>query len=123
MIFFKENLIYLRKQKGWSQKYCADLTGAKANSWNNWEKGLNYPQLEFIIKIADEFKVSLDALICQQLNRLIQKDSDIAVSDSDLVYIKEECPNCKDNERLMDSQIELISSLKAQIALLEKLKD
>lgn len=122
MIFFRENLIYLRKQKGWSQKYCANLTGAKANSWNNWEKGLNYPQLEFIIKIAGEFNVSLDALICKQLNELTQKDNDIAVSESDLVYTKEECSNCKDNERLLNSQAELISSLKAQIALLEKLK-
>lgn len=60
---FNENLIELRKQKGYSQEELAYQLGVSRQSISKWESGLSIPELERIIELADLFEISIDDLV------------------------------------------------------------
>lgn len=60
---FGENLMRLRKQKGYSQEELAHILGVSRQSISKWENNSTTPELERIMKIAKLFNVSLDELI------------------------------------------------------------
>lgn len=66
-LHFAENIKYLRRQNGLTQKEFAEKIGAGRVTVCNWEQGTREPELKVIIKIADFFQVSLDALILAEL--------------------------------------------------------
>ena len=54
----------LRKQKGWSQQKLAEKTGLSFNAITKIEQGLaKHPTLKTLLKLADAFGLSLDALV------------------------------------------------------------
>ena len=59
-----QNLVKLRKQKGWSQERLATESGISYNTLIKLERGgiLN-PKIETVIKLADALNVSLDELV------------------------------------------------------------
>ena len=59
----QDNLIQLRKQKGFSQEELAYQLGVSRQSVSKWEAGISLPELDRLIEIADLYKVSLDELI------------------------------------------------------------
>ena len=60
---FAEKLKKLRKSKeGLSQAKLADALGVTQQAVGRWEKDLNNPDHDILVKIADFFKVSLDYL-------------------------------------------------------------
>ena len=126
MIFFTENLIYLRKWKGWSQKHCADSLGVRSSSWNNWEKGLNYPKLEFIVRIAEKFNISVDSLIRINL-REKEEQEDISYLQKNVTDVKPQylssttCERCDERGEIINTQKELIDSLKSHNKLLQEM--
>ena len=60
---FGENLMRLRKQKGYSQEDLAHMLGVSRQVISKWENNSTTPKLERIMKIAELFDVSLDELI------------------------------------------------------------
>jgi transcriptional regulator with XRE-family HTH domain len=58
MVFFKENLRFLRKQRNLTQAEMLDACGFKRGAWNNYETGASTPNFSDILKIADFFNVS-----------------------------------------------------------------
>ena len=60
---FQENLKFLRKSNGISQKKLADTIGVAQSSINYWEKGKRIPSIEAVQKLADYFNVSLYELL------------------------------------------------------------
>ena len=60
---FGENLMRLRKQKGYSQEDLAHMLGVSRQVISKWENNSTTPKLERIMKIAELFNVSLDELI------------------------------------------------------------
>ena len=60
---FAERLKTLRKSRyGLSQAKLADELGVTQQAVGRWEKGLNMPDNNILLKIADYFHVSLDSL-------------------------------------------------------------
>lgn len=45
-----------------TQTQCAEKIGVKQQMWSKWESGLNVPSMEYQMKIADLFDVTLDFL-------------------------------------------------------------
>lgn len=91
----QENLVRLRKQKGYSQEELAYLLGISRQSVSKWESGSSIPELERLIEIADLFKVSLDELVKgekaveqgfvvsdEQLHRVIRKSKEFEYKSS-----------------------------------------
>lgn len=60
---FKNILKELRKQKGISQEELAKHLCIARSSVANWEQGLNFPNNEVLIQIADYFNCSIDYLL------------------------------------------------------------
>ena len=59
---FADKLKTLRKAKGITQEQLADVLGVTQQAVGRYEKGLNMPDNNIMIKIADYFCVSLDYL-------------------------------------------------------------
>lgn len=70
---FTERLKGLRDEINHSQQQIADFLGVTKSAYGNYEQGLNYPNTETIIKIADFFGVSLDYLFGRTDKRGINK--------------------------------------------------
>lgn len=57
-----DNIKRLRKQKGWSQTELAEQIGSHPSHVNRIETGKYKPSVDVLVKLADVFDVSLDAL-------------------------------------------------------------
>lgn len=61
---YLQNLVKLRKQKGWSQERLATESGISYNTLIKLERGgIVNPKIETVIKLADALNVSLDELV------------------------------------------------------------
>lgn len=60
---FGEKINNLRKEKNFSQDAFADLFHVTRQTVSNWENGKSYPDLETLLKISDEFQISVDDLL------------------------------------------------------------
>lgn len=60
---FAQNLIQLRKQRALSQEELAEILDVSRQAVSKWEAGINMPDIPKLIAIADEFGISLDALV------------------------------------------------------------
>ena len=53
----------LRKERGLSQKELAEKMNVTDKAVSKWERGLNFPDLFVLEKLADEFDISLVELL------------------------------------------------------------
>lgn len=53
----------LRKEKGLTQERLAEKLGVTNRSISRWENGVNMPDLDLLIELADYFDVSIDDLL------------------------------------------------------------
>ena len=53
----------LREEKGITQTQLAEQIGVSGKTVSKWEKGLSVPDAELLLKIADEFEVSVSELL------------------------------------------------------------
>jgi transcriptional regulator with XRE-family HTH domain len=58
-----DQLITLRKQKKLTIQNMADVLGIAKSTYASYETGYRQPPIDALIKIADFFKTSLDALV------------------------------------------------------------
>ena len=54
----------LREQKGFTQTDLAKQLGITRSSVNAWEQGISVPSTQYIVELAQIFKVSTDYLLC-----------------------------------------------------------
>lgn len=73
---FGENLINLRKQKGWSQDDLADNLNLSRQAISKWENNTSKPDIDNIKKISKVFSVGIDDL----LNNDVAKDKAVALN-------------------------------------------
>jgi len=60
---YLENLVALRKQKGWTQERLAQEASISYNTLIKLERnGIKNPKIETVVKLADALEVSLDEL-------------------------------------------------------------
>ena len=73
---FGENLINLRKQKGWSQDDLANNLNLSRQAISKWENDTSKPDLDNIKKISKIFSVTIDDL----LNNDVVKDKAVTLN-------------------------------------------
>lgn len=59
----KENLIMLRKLKGFSQEEIAEKIDISRQAYGKWESGETIPDIEKCAILADVYGVTIDSLI------------------------------------------------------------
>lgn len=74
---FGEKIKAERNKKGWTQDELAEMLFVSRQSVSKWEKGLNYPSIEIIIKISDLFGLTIDELLRsdEELTKKVIKES------------------------------------------------
>lgn len=63
----------IRKQRGMTQEEFARIFNVTRQTVSNWEKEKNYPDLETLIRMSEEFNISLDVMLkedTQMVNKL-----------------------------------------------------
>lgn len=60
---YGEALKYQRETAGLSQLELANKTGISHQNINRWEKGEVLPNIDFCVKLADFYGISLDELV------------------------------------------------------------
>lgn len=60
---FAENLMALRKQRGWSQEELGSQIGVTRQTVSKWEMGQSTPELEKLVELSRLFCLSLDQLV------------------------------------------------------------
>lgn len=58
-----ERINHVRKKNNLSQDAFANLFHVTRQTVSNWENGKSYPDLEMLLKISDEFHISVDELL------------------------------------------------------------
>ena len=59
---FAKNLVYLRKQKDFSQRELAEKVGVTQVAISQYESGESVPRINIAIKLADVFGVTCEEL-------------------------------------------------------------
>ena len=60
-------LIYLRKQKGYTQYEVSEILNISRSTLSRYEKGLRIPNAEILIQLAELYEVSCDYLLCEDI--------------------------------------------------------
>ena len=66
-----KNIIKIRKDNNLTQDDLANKYFVTRQTISNWENGKTYPDLETLVKISDDFNVSLDILLKED-NKMIK---------------------------------------------------
>lgn len=69
MELINKNIRFLREKEGWTQKQLADKLGIKKSMVGAYEEFRSVPLLKTSVRIADLFKVDLNVLIREDLDR------------------------------------------------------
>lgn len=59
----KMNIRPLREQHGMTQEDLAKRLGVKYPAVSKWERGMAYPSMNTVIKMAELFQVSMDVVL------------------------------------------------------------
>lgn len=68
MLYWTENMRYLRAKLGLSQQRLADELGITRARYSKYEYGMSEPPIELLIKIARYYQLSLDQLVSENLH-------------------------------------------------------
>lgn len=87
MSFFGKNIKKIRGVKGLSQQAFAEVFDLKRATLGAYEEGRSEPKIETIIKIANYFSISIDALLTSELtvNELLRFKGDLTIANEPLV--------------------------------------
>lgn len=103
----------LRTEKGWTQGELAIKLGSDARMISQYEKGKSTPSVEYVIKFAEIFDVSIDYLLVENAPRINLNQS----IDRKLIESLGEIDKLSEDDR--NSIIHIIKSLVTQ----NKVKD
>lgn len=60
---FCNNLVFFRKEKGYTQHNMAQMLGVVDSCYANWEQGRTEPDITNIIKLCEIFEIEADYLL------------------------------------------------------------
>ena len=66
---FAENLKQLRKEKQLSQEDLAEILDVSRQAVSKWEQGIGYPEVEKLLLLSGELRVSLDSLMATEITQ------------------------------------------------------
>lgn len=99
-----ENLLKLRKGRGFSQEELADVLGVSRQAISKWERNEAYPDTENLIALSKLYGVSLDTLVYSETQA-------VAPSSSEGTYTAD---STADTNTAADANDESVQSGKAQ---------
>ena len=67
---FGEILMQLRQEKHLSQAELGHIIYVSGGTISNYEKGVHYPDVEKLVRLADYFNVSIDYLLGRSISKL-----------------------------------------------------
>ncbi len=70
-----EKIIEIRKERKMTQEDLAKIFHVTRQTVSNWEHEKSYPDLQTIIQISDEFNISLDKLLKEDIQMVKKIDS------------------------------------------------
>lgn len=131
MDYFSTNIRFLRIQNSLKQSDMLDKVGITRTTWSSYENEVSQPDIDGILKIADFFNVSVEALLttdiqkenagdplpqsvwAQRKNKQVKKEKDAASGNllSELEQIK---------VQIQENQRQITASLHTIITLLQK---
>lgn len=83
-MYFSENLIKLRKGKGWSQEDLADKLDISRQAVSKWEVGTSKPDIDNLMKLSKLFSKPIDELVN---NKIVHTEAmSIAVKKRDFKH-------------------------------------
>lgn len=102
---FKDIILKLRNEKGFTQGQMADALGTSKSTVGMWEMGERFPSKELYEAIADYFNVDMDYLYGRtEIRKKVHFDNDgteyVAITpDSDLIIIQRERNKMSDKQK------------------------
>ena len=79
-----KNIVKIRKDNKLTQDDLAEKYYVTRQTISNWENGKSYPDLETLVKISDDFNISLDVLLKED-NKMVK---DISKKQKDYKWFK-----------------------------------
>lgn len=70
---FPKRLRELRTKRGWSQGQLGKMIGADLQRISKYERGVMWPTMELMVRLAKVFDVSVDYLVREEKNIAINK--------------------------------------------------
>ena len=87
-----EKIKILRKQNKWTQTQLSKELGITRSAVNGWERGISIPSTQYIVELAEIFKVSTDFLLGVNTTCSINvsglSDEDIAVINNLVEHLR-----------------------------------
>lgn len=106
----KDKIKELRVKKGWSQGQMAIQLKANQKQISAYERGVNIPSTEMLIKLSETFDVSLDYLVFETKGI----NTNIKIKDRDLLKQFEILDNLNENDKNLIKEILNLVILKNQ---------
>ena len=79
-MYFSENLRFLRQlRREMTQENLAEQMGVSRQTVSKWESGAAYPELDKLIELCQYFNCSMDAMLCEAMNKLNDAYSNLRV--------------------------------------------
>lgn len=75
------NIVKIRKDNNMSQEEFAEVFNVTRQTISNWENSKSYPDIQTLIKISDNFNISLDVLLKEDIE--LVKNIDVKVKETD----------------------------------------
>ena len=79
-MFFKENLVYLRKSYNLTQDSLAEQINVKRYNISDWEQGRSEPSLERLVSLCAFCDVNIDLMLGQKIEPFKKEDFAYCIS-------------------------------------------
>ena len=86
MLLLYENIRKYRRLKGLNQVELGQSLGVSKQCISNWENDNVLPSVEMLVRLADFFEVSTDALLGRDTRRSLSADG---LTDKEIAHIKD----------------------------------
>lgn len=81
-------LAELRVKRGWTQEQVAEMLGIKRARYNSWENGIAKPDIDFVDKLADLYKVTSDYILGRNVDSVAKATAPYWASSRDIRDLK-----------------------------------
>lgn len=76
---FQEKLMFLRKERGWSQEELGEKISVTRQTVSKWELGQTTPELAKLIELSELFQISIDELVGREKENPMSNGTEAAL--------------------------------------------
>ena len=82
-----KNIMYYRKKRGLSQEKVSEYMGVSRQAVTKWENDISRPSSDYLIKLAQLFEVSVDALLDNEYQEKLSTQTKISMGNLPWIFI------------------------------------